>query len=97
MKKNHNLKFSLQHATTVVKEKYQRVIELYIGSPRSDSASTIKTRNLLRKRRGNINLLYFNECSIEYKYFSDYNELTDRLRLLVASRNVGNETQLSVN
>lgn len=62
-----------------------------MGRPRTGSAPTIQTRSTLRKQRGKMSMLNFNKCPIEYKYFDNHNELIDRLKLLEASREAGNE------
>lgn len=90
---NYDSKNPLQRATKIVKDKFQRVIEPYLGRPRSGSASTIQTRGTIRRLGGSgMTLMDFNKLPIEYKHFDDYNEIIDRLRLLIGSQNVGNNS-----
>lgn len=80
----------LKRVTKEVKEKYKAVIEPSRLRPRSGSAPHIQTRSLARKLGGNITFLKYNTNPIEYKYYDDYNEIVDRLKLLLASQASGN-------
>lgn len=75
-------KLPLLRATKDVKSKYQRVIEPTFGRPRSSSVPTIQTRS--KASRGYMTWKNFNKNNTEYKYFDDYNEIVERLRLLLA-------------
>lgn len=84
----HDPKLPLMRATKDTKAKYERVILPTMGRSRSGSAPTIQTRS--KTGRGNITLMKMSKHPLEYKYFDDYNEIVDRLRLLIASEAAGN-------
>lgn len=48
-----------------------------------------KTRSQ-NKKGGKLTLMEFNNKNIEFKHFDDYNEIVDRLKLLIASQLAGN-------
>lgn len=81
-------KLPLMRLTKDTKDKYQRIIAPSLGRPRSGSAPTIQTRSKIGK--GNITLMRVNNYPPEYKYYDDYNEIIDRLKLLIASEGAGN-------
>lgn len=81
-------KLPLMRATKDTKAKYERVIQPTMGRSRSGSAPTIQTRS--KTGRGYITLMKMTKNPFEYKYFDDYNEIIDRLRLLIASEAAGN-------
>lgn len=84
----HDPKLPLMRSTKDTKTKYERVIQPIKGRSRSGSAPTIQTRSKVGK--GNLTLMKINKYPLEYKYFDDYNEIVDRLKLLLASEAAGN-------
>lgn len=61
-----------------------------LPSPESNKSwIPMKTRSQTKKG-GDLTMMEFNKKKIEYKHFDDYNEIIDRLRLLIASQLAGN-------
>lgn len=56
--------------------------------PKKSTSRTLRSQNV--KKSGGGILMNFNTKKIDYKYFDNYNELIDRLRLLIASQSAGN-------
>lgn len=87
----HDSSQPLKRVTKDVKEKYKAVIEPRRLRPRSGSLPHIQTRSATRKVvGGNISFLKYNKNPIEYKYYDDFNEIVERLKLLLASQAAGN-------
>lgn len=62
-----------------------------IQRPRSRSLpSQMRNTRSQTKKGGKLTMMELNNKKIEYKHFDDYNELIDRLRLLLASQFAGN-------
>lgn len=87
--RNFDSRQPLRGAIKEVQQKYKSVIQLRLGRKRSSSLPQVQTRQMMKKTTGGI-LMNFNTHPIEYKHFDDYNELVDRLKLLIASQSAGN-------
>lgn len=87
----HDPKNPLQRLTKETKNKFQRVIQPNLKRPRKGSAPNIQTRSMMKKQGGKLTLMKFKKSPIDYRYFDDYNEIVDRLRLLLASESAGNQ------
>lgn len=87
----HDPNNPLQRTTKETKNKFERVIAPNLSRPRRGSAPTIRTRSMMKKQGGKLTLMNFKKSPIDYIYFDDYNEIVDRLRLLLASESAGNQ------
>lgn len=94
--RDNDEKLPLKGSTKATENKYKIItdsLQLSVIRPRSSSVSTIETRS--KKRGGKLNLLNLNKKKVEYRYFDDFNELIERLKLLVSSQMAGNHGHIN--
>ncbi|CAH1099501.1 unnamed protein product [Psylliodes chrysocephalus] len=94
-RRNNDPDLPIKNFSRDIKDKYNFIIKpkLETGPFRrrvSSIPSSLMSGIMTRSKKIGKGMLQYSNKPIDYKYFDNYNELIDRLRLLVASQTAGN-------